>query len=58
MLPGVKSSDVINIDFAMEEAISGNYSPVCESFNGGVYFWSKTNAPIVIPTIEVFSSWV
>lgn len=56
MLPGVKSSDVINIDFAMAEAISGNYSPVCESFNGGVYFWSKTNVPIVIPTIEVFSS--
>lgn len=54
-LENIKSSDVINVIFSMIEATSGNYSPVCESFNGGVYFWSKINTQIIIPTIEVHS---
>ena len=39
--------------FSMADAISGNFAPVAESYNGGVYLYAadKPEGNIVIPTI-------
>lgn len=50
-ITGVTSSYVPSVVFAHAQAISGNYSPVCESYNGGVYVYAKVNASITIPTV-------
>lgn len=52
---GVTDADGVEVTFSNADATSGNYSPVCETFNGGVYIWSKTNnANLVIPTICIY----
>ena len=52
-LSGVKSSMFAEIVFSMVDATSGNYAPICETFNGGVYIWSKVNTAITIPSIII-----
>jgi len=44
------------VTFSVEQAQSGNYSNISDSFNGGVYVYSKTNASITIPSIECLQS--
>ena len=39
--------------FAMEQAVSGNYAPVCETGNGIVTIWSSVTDSITIPTIII-----
>lgn len=39
------------VTFSVGDAISGNYSPVVETYNGGVIIWSKSDQQITIPSI-------
>lgn len=50
-LTNVIASMYPEVVFAPDEAISGNYAPICEAYNGGVYIWSKVDTAITIPTI-------
>lgn len=52
-LTGVTSSMIGEIIFNVTEAESGNYAPICETFDGGVYIYSKVNTTITIPTVLV-----
>lgn len=52
-LSGVTASDYANVIFNMTEATSGDYAPLCETYAGGVYIWSKSNSTITIPVITV-----
>lgn len=52
-LEGVQSTMIPEVIFSMADAISGNFAPVVESYNGGVYLYAadKPEGKIVIPTI-------
>ena len=50
---GVKSTMVAEVVYDMADAESGNYASVCNTFDGGVYIYSKVNTEITIPTILV-----
>ena len=52
-LTGVTSSMIAEVIFNVTDAESGNYAPICETFDGGVYIYSKVNSAITIPTILV-----
>lgn len=52
-LSGVTSSMFAEIVFSVIDATSGNYAPICETFNGGVYVYAKVNTSITIPQIVV-----
>ncbi len=49
----VKSTMVAEVVYDMADATSGNYASVCNTFDGGVYIYSKVNTAITIPTILV-----
>ena len=51
--PLVSSMMVAEVVYRLADAESGNYASVCETFNGGVYIYSKVNTAITIPTILV-----
>lgn len=53
-ITGVTASDVAEVVFSLEQATSGDYAPVCATYAGGVYVYSKQNDSITIPTILVF----
>lgn len=54
-ITGVTDADGVEVTFSNADATSGNYSPVCATFNGGVYIWSKTqDTSIIIPTICIY----
>ena len=50
---GVINSMIPEVIFGMADAVSGNFSPVAESYNGGVYIYAadKPEATVTIPTI-------
>lgn len=50
---GVTADMYAEVVFAMEQAVSGNYAPVCETGNGIVTIWSLVTDSIVIPTIII-----
>ena len=52
-LSGVIESMVPEVVLSVDDALSGNYAPVSESYNGGVYLYagSPPDADITIPTI-------
>lgn len=50
---GVTSTMVAEVVYNVADATSGNYAPVCETYNGGIYIYSKVNTAITIPTILV-----
>ena len=50
---GVKSTMVAEVVYDMADATSGNYAPVCNTYDGGVYIYSKVNTEITVPTILV-----
>ena len=52
-IAGVTASDVAEVIFGVTEATSGDYAPVCQTYAGGVYIYSKVNTSITIPTIMV-----
>lgn len=55
-LSGVTSSMIPEVVFSLSDAISGNFAPVAESYNGGVnlYAVEVPEADITIPTILVW----
>ena len=52
-LTGVTSSMIPEVVFGVTEAISGNFAPVAETYNGGIYLYASSapSAAITIPTI-------
>lgn len=52
-LSGVTSSMFAEVVFSVINATSGNYAPICETFNGGVYVYGKVNTSITIPQIVI-----
>lgn len=52
-LTGVTAADVAEIVFSQEQASSGEYAQVCETYAGGVYIYSTSNTAITIPTVIV-----
>ena len=52
-LDGVISSMIPEVIFGMSDAIGGNFAPVAESYNGGIYIYAadKPEGNTVIPTI-------
>ena len=52
-LAGAISGMVPEVIFSLEDAISGTFAPVAESYNGGVYIYANgvPSANITIPTI-------
>ena len=52
-LSGVTADMIPQVIFGADEATSGNYLPIAESYAGGIYIWSKVDDTITIPTITV-----
>lgn len=50
---GVTASDVAEVVFNVDDAVSGNYAPVCQTYAGGVYIYSSASDSITIPMILV-----
>lgn len=50
----VTTSYVPEVIFNMTDATGGNFAPVCETYNGGVYIYAKEKptATVTIPVIE------
>ena len=55
-LTAVKSSMVPEVVFGLTEAISGNYAPVCEAYNGGVYIYAAQK-PTAATSIKTIVCW-
>lgn len=51
--PGVTSSMYAEVVFSVDEAISGDYAPMCETKTNIVSIWSALNTSITIPTILI-----
>ena len=52
-LEGVQSTMIPEVVFGIADAVGGNFAPVAESYNGGVYLYAadKPEGNTVIPTI-------
>lgn len=50
---GVSDAMYAEVIFGVAEANSGNYAPVCETKNGAVAIWSKTEAGITVQSIKI-----
>lgn len=55
-IDNVTSNQIVDVYFAESEAVSGNYSPVTDSIDGGVYIYAKEvpSSDITIPSILIF----
>ena len=45
--------DSVNVVFGLLDAISGNYAPAIEIYEGYILVFAKVNTAIIIPTIEI-----
>ena len=52
-LEGVTANDFVEVVFGINEALSGNYAPICLTENGYVTIYSKVSDTITIPTIII-----
>lgn len=50
---GATANDYADVVFDVEQATSGEYSPVCETGEGIVSIWSSTNEAITVLTIVI-----
>lgn len=52
-LDGVLETMVPEVIFSLADAASGNFAPVAETYNGGIYIYAaeKPEAAVTIPTI-------
>ena len=55
-LVGVDGTMGVEVTFSNDQAISGNYSPICNTTNDAVEIWSKVNTSITIPTIKIYKN--
>lgn len=55
-IDNVTVNQIVDVYFAESEAVSGNYSPVTDSVDGGVYIYAKEvpTSDITIPSILIF----
>lgn len=55
-LPSITALSFVEIVFSPVDATSGNFAPVCDTYNGGIYVYAKAvpDAAITIPTIIVW----
>ena len=55
-LPPITAVSFVEIVFSPVDATSGNFAPVCDTYNGGIYVYAKAvpDAAITIPTIIVW----
>lgn len=40
-ISGITTSDVVDVTFDMAQAVSGNFAPISNTYNGGVYIYAK-----------------
>ena len=52
-IPNLTESDTVSVTFAGVDVISGNYYPTIQIYEGYILVFSKVNATITIPTIEI-----
>lgn len=52
-ITGVTAEDYAEVTFSLEDSVSGEYAPVCETYAGGVYIYSGMSDPTTIPTIFI-----
>ena len=52
-MSGVTANDVAWVTFGVDEALSGDYAPVCDTYAGGVYLYSSKNTSITVPNITI-----
>lgn len=52
-LSGVTATMYAEVVYSLDNATSGDYAPITETYDGGVYVYSKVNTAITIPTIQV-----
>lgn len=52
-LEGVTSGDYAEVVFGMDDSISGNYAPLCETKEGIVSIWSAEDKAIIVPTVII-----
>lgn len=50
--PDISSSTVLEVFFSLDQAVSQDYAPVCETSSGKVAIYSKTDDEITIPLIK------
>lgn len=50
---GVTADNYAEVVFALAQATSGNYAPLCETKTNTVSVWSSSNTSITIPTILI-----
>ena len=53
-ISGVTSSMRPEVTFGIDEAVSGNYAPICNAVSGGVEIYGKVDTAITIPTIVIY----
>lgn len=44
---------IAEVNFSLEQSLSGNYAPVCETTSGGVFIYAKEKATITVPSVVV-----
>lgn len=52
-ISGVTSDDVPEVVFGVDAATSGDYAPIVQAYNGGIYIWSAVNTAVTIPTVLI-----
>ena len=52
-IPNLTESDTVSVTFAGVDAISGNYYPTIQIYEGYILVFSKVDTTITIPTIEI-----
>lgn len=50
---GVVPSNYAEVIFELNDAVSGNYAPICETCENVVSVWSTENVTIIVPTIII-----
>ena len=55
-LEGVLENMVPDVVFALTDAVGGNFAPVADSYNGGIYLYAA-EAPEADVTIPVITCW-
>ena len=52
-IQNLTENDIVNVTFSGVDVISGNYYPTIQFYEGYILVFSKVNATITIPTIEI-----
>lgn len=47
----ITASMIPTAAYSLDDAMSQSYAPICESFNGGVYFYAKSAATTTLPSL-------